>query len=164
MCLAVIVIVIVINFNNRSGRRRVRNIHYQLCIISVSLMTHVISIAAGWVRATWNERSSNVTANNVDGCSWSSDGPADTAVAVKKLDSFGSFESKSCLWSFFLFFLTRFRKIASCFTRFMSPSISLSLLPLTVLNWTSLCALHGIVHVVQTEGGCTRKDRQNMSN
>ena len=127
MCLAVIVIVIVINFNNQSGRRRVRNIHYQLCIISVSLLTHVISIAAGWARATWNERSSNVTANDVEGCSWAADGPANTAVAVKKLDSFGSFESKSCLWSFFLFFLTRFRKIASCFTRFMSHSISLSL-------------------------------------
>ena len=103
MCLAVIVIVIVINFNNRSGRRRMSNIHYQLCIISVSLLTHVISIAAGWARATWNERSSNVTANDVEGCSWAADGPANTAVAVKKLDSFGSFESKSCLWSFFLF-------------------------------------------------------------
>ena len=165
MCLAVIVIVIVINFNNQSGRRRVRNIHYQLCIISVSLLTHVISIAAGWARATWNEMSSNVTANDVDGCSWSADGPAATAVAVKKLDSFGSFERKSCLWSFFFFLCDPLS-----YDRFMFHSIyvsldfSLSLLPLTVLNWTSLCALHGIVHVVQTEGGCTRKDRQNMSN
>jgi hypothetical protein len=57
-------------------------------------------------------------------------------VAVKQLDSFGSFERKSCLWSFFL-----------CdplsYDRFMFHSIyvsldfSLSLLPLTVLNLTS---------------------------
>ena len=115
MCLAVIVVMI----NIRSGRRGGRNAvtHRQLCIISISLLIihiNIISIVLaepeplGLTGAILSSVIASavmllVRANSVDSCSCSTDSPATTAVPVKKLDSFGSFEINSYLWSLLLF-------------------------------------------------------------